>query len=146
MAKERERKYMVVSDSYREIASGRRKIRQGYLCRVPERTVRVRIADGHGFLTVKGKNHGDTRLEFEYEVPYSDAEEMLDLCEGRIVEKTRWLVPFGGLMWEVDEFGGDLLGLVVAEVELPDKISDYPLPPFVGKEVTGNPAYYNSAL
>lgn len=152
MAFEIEHKYLVTGDSYLELCDSRqtRGIRQGYLSRDPERTVRVRtvLTGGKqlGFITVKGKNRGDTRLEFEYPVPYAQAEQMLSLCAGSIVEKTRYLVPFQGYTWEVDIFQGARQGLRVAEIELPESRHDYPLPPFAGKEVTGDPAYYNSNL
>lgn len=119
---------------------------QGYLNRDPERTVRVRIAGDKGYLTIKGKTEGDTRLEFEYGIPLHDAEEMLKMCEGKIVEKTRYYVPFGGHTWEVDEYAGRLKGLVLAEIELPESTHDYDVPPFCGDEVTGDPRYYNSNL
>ena len=146
MAFEIEHKYLVVDDSYKRMAESSVTIRQGYLNRNPERTVRVRTKGEHGFITVKGKNDGDTRLEFEYEVPLDDARRMLSLCELPILEKERYYVDFGGYRWEIDEFGGSLAPLVTAEIELPESRHDYPLPPFVGKEVTGDPRYYNSNL
>lgn len=146
MALEIEHKYLVKDDSYKEMSANHTEIRQGYLNRLPERTVRVRTRDGKGYLTVKGKNEGDVRLEFEYPVPYSDACEMLALCEPGIIEKTRWLVEYDGLTWEVDEYHGERQGLVVAEVEIPVSGHKYSLPPFVGENVTGNPSYYNSSL
>lgn len=146
MAKEIERTFLVDNDSFREMATKTIDIKQGYLNRDPERTVRVRIANDRGFLTVKGKNTGCERLEFEYEVPLEDAEQMLFLCSGRVIDKTRYIIPFEGFVWEVDEYHKDLSGLIVTEVELerPDEVFD--LPPFVGREVTGDPKYYNSQL
>lgn len=146
MSIEIEHKYLVVSDVYRQMSKGSCRIRQGYLCREPERTVRVRVKDEKAYLTVKGITRGDKRAEFEYEIPYSDVEEMLRLCVGGIIDKTRYYVEFGGNLWEVDEFHGGHEGLVVAEIELPVSTHDYLLPFFVGEEVTGNPAYYNSNL
>lgn len=146
MAIEIEHKYLVKDDSYRTMATSSEHILQGYLCRVPDTTVRVRVRGERGYLTVKGITVGDARPEYEYEVPLQDALGMLRLCRGRVVEKVRLLVPFEGFMWEVDEFGGDLQGLVTAEIELPDGDTRYPLPPFVGKDVTGDPQYYNSNL
>lgn len=146
MAKEIEHKYLVSNDSYKKMASSVKKIRQGYLSRDPERVVRVRTVDDAAFLTVKGINHGDTRLEFEYEIPYSDALEMLSMCEGRVIEKKRYLVEYCGNLWEVDEFGGELSPLATAEIELSSSDQTYELPEFAGENVTGNPAYYNSAL
>lgn len=146
MAKEIEHKYLVSSESYIGMSTGSVEIAQGYLSRVPERTVRIRVAGDCGFITVKGINSGDTRLEYEYKIPRRDAEEMLRMCEGRVIRKRRYFVDYDGLRWEVDRFGGDLAPLVVAEVELERSRHDYRLPPFVGREVTGNPAYYNSNL
>lgn len=148
MAIETERKFIVVNDSYREMATGSVHIEQGYLCREPGRTVRVRIADDRGYITVKGITRGCSREEFEYEVPLSDARGMLMLCSGRVLRKRRWYVPFGRYTWEADIYEGELAGLAVAEVELPesDAASGLELPPFVGEEVTGQPRYYNSNL
>lgn len=146
MAYEIEHKYLVVNSSYEQMATSSIKMAQGYLSREPDRTVRIRIADDKAFLTVKGRNSGDTRLEFEYEIPVSDAEKMLGLCAGRIIRKRRFIVPFDGMVWEVDRFEGDLDWLTLAEIELPHSGCAYSLPPFVGEEVTDNPAYYNSML
>ena len=146
MAYEIEHKYLVINDSYRQMATGKVAIRQGYLNRNPDRTVRVRTMGEKGFLTVKSRNHGAKRLEFEYEIPGRDAEEILKLAEPGIVEKTRYIVPFGGLLWEVDEFHGSLNGVTVAEVELPDDGHPYEKPPFIGEDITGNPQFYNSNL
>ena len=146
MGKEIERKYLVISSEYKEMATSRSRIKQGYLQRDPECTVRIRLRDDRGFITVKGITKGDTRLEYEYEIPEKDAEEMLNLCLGKIIDKTRWLVPFEGHIWEVDEFLRDHEGLVVAEIELKSSDAQYSEPPFVGRQVTGDPRYYNSNL
>lgn len=146
MALEIEHKYLVISDEYRTMSYDRVRIRQGYLNRRPEGTVRVRIKGTKAYLTVKGRTSGDTRLEFEYEVPVHEAEQMLQMCEGTVIDKTRYLVKYEGHTWEVDEFHGLRQGLVVAEIELDASRHDYLLPPFVGKEVTGDPRYYNSNL
>lgn len=146
MALEIERKFLVKDDSYRSLATGKREISQGYLSRVKERTVRVRIADQSAFITIKGVNRGSVRHEFEYEIPVDDARQLLTLCAPPVVVKTRHLVPWEGLTWEVDEFHGANEGLVVAEVELPDKTYEPSLPSFVGQEVTDDPKYYNSNL
>ncbi len=147
MAKEIERKFLVTDQSYREAATTVHHITQGYISRRKEGTVRVRVTDGHGFLTVKGKTEGFSRDEWEYEIPLEDALGMLrGVCEGNIVEKERYKVPYGGLIWEVDRFIRQNDGLVVAEVELPSASTPLTLPPFVGKEVSGDPAYYNSNL
>ena len=146
MAYEIEHKYLVVNDSFREMATGKVEIRQGYLNRNPDRTVRVRTMGTKGFLTVKSRNHGAKRLEFEYEIPGHDAEEILKLAEPGLVEKTRWIVPYEGLIWEVDEFHGSQKGVIVAEVEIPDDGVNYKKPPFIGQDITGDPAYYNSNM
>ena len=146
MAKEIERTFLVDDDSFREMAAFQFHILQGYLNRDPERTVRVRIRNDSAFLTVKGKTVGCERDEFEYEIPLEDGLEMLKLCEGKILDKTRYIVPYEGFNWEVDEYHGEHEGLIVTEVELPDAKTEVKLPPFAGKEVTGDPRYYNSQL
>ena len=117
MGKEIERKYLVKGDDWRKLATGVR-YRQGYLSTVKERTVRVRTVDANGYLTIKGITIGATRKEFEYPIPAADAAVLLELCEQPLVEKVRYKIPFGGLTWEVDEFEGANLGLIVAECEL----------------------------
>lgn len=147
MSKEIERKYLVANRDYRAMAVKVRHIEQGYLSRRPEGTVRVRIADDKGYLTVKGRNRGATRDEWEYEIPEADARAMLQrCCSGAVVIKDRYLVPYQGRVWEVDEFAAPKVDLVVAEVELPSEDAAFALPPFVGQEVTGNPDYYNSNI
>lgn len=150
MGVEIERKFLVEGAAYKAMASSSARIEQGYLSANPEATVRLRIkaVDGgeeHAFITVKSKNHGARRGEWEYEIPAADARQMMPLCTG-CLQKTRYVVPFGGYTWEVDCFGGRLDGLVVAEVELESEDAHPPLPPFAGREVTGDPAYYNSNL
>ena len=146
MGTEIERKFLTVSEEWRENAKGILYV-QGYLSVDKERTVRVRIAGDQGYLTIKGASEGASRSEFEYKIPKAEAREMLDnLCLPGIVEKTRYTVPFGGLTWEVDEFAGENKGLIVAEVELPAVDTKLSLPPWIGAEVTNDPRYYNSAL
>ena len=116
MAWEIEHKYLVKNDTYKALATSFSHISQGYLCREPERTVRIRIRDDKGYLTIKGKNTGSVREEFEYQVPYDDAERMMALCVPPVIKKTRYIVPFGGHIWEIDEFAGVRSGLVTAEV------------------------------
>lgn len=146
MATEIERTFLVNDDSFRDMASFTFHIIQGYLNRDPERTVRIRIRNDSAFLTVKGKTEGCVREEYEYEIPLEDGLSMLKLCEGKILDKTRYIVPFEGFNWEVDEYHGDLEGLIVTEVEIPTADTYVPLPPFAGEEVTGDPRYYNSQL
>lgn len=144
--KEIERTFLVDDDSFRAMASFTFHILQGYLNRDPERTVRIRIRNDSAFLTVKGKTIGCERDEFEYEIPLEEGLQMLKMCTGRILDKTRYIVPYKGHVWEVDEYHGDLQGLVVTEVELKSAKEVVSLPPFAGKEVTGDPRYYNSQL
>lgn len=146
MAKEIERKFLLVGDAWRELAKGTH-YRQGYLNSAKERTVRVRTIDDKGFLTIKGITTGATRVEYEYEIPHSDCTEMLDdLAEKPIIEKARYKIDFGGFVWEVDEFFGVNKGLVVAEIELESEDQAFEKPSWVGEEVTGDPRYYNSSL
>lgn len=148
MAKEIERKFLVTDSSYLSMAVRALKISQGYISLRPEGTVRVRLKGDNGYLTVKGITAGGTtRDEWEYQIPAEDARQMLErVTEGVVIEKTRYEVPFGGHVWEIDCFEGALAGLTVAEVELADPCEQVELPPFVGEEVTGNPRYYNSSL
>lgn len=146
MAKEIEHKYLVKSLGYLQMESGRSHIVQGYLSRDPERTVRVRLKDSTAFITVKGLTRGVERLEFEYEIPYDDARAILQMCPPPIIDKIRHFVPYEGFTWEVDEYLGSLEGLTVAEIEVPAVDTRYALPPFVGKEVSDDPRYFNSNL
>jgi len=146
MGKEIERKFLVVGEAWRALAKGTA-YRQGYLSTVKERTVRVRTIDDKGFMTVKGITVGSTRVEYEYEIPASDANEMLDeLCEQPIIEKHRYKIDVGGLVWEVDEFGGVNQGLIVAEVELDSEAQSFEKPSWIGEEIAGDPRYFNSNL
>lgn len=146
MGLEIEYKYLVKNDNYKGMATSTYRIRQGYLNRDPERTVRVRTKGDKGYFTVKGKTRGATRLEFEYEIPVKDAEMMLGLCESPILDKVRYILPYKGHTWEVDEFLGERKGLVTAEIELNNEEERYEIPDFIGKNVTGDPRYYNSNL
>ena len=151
MAKEIERKFLVVNDSYKQLAVRRCEISQGYLSSDPRATVRVRIKGDRGFLTVKGITVGAERDEWEYEIPLDDARQMLALCGTRVLSKTRWIIPaevegWDNAAWEVDQFHGALEGLTVAEIELPSADLNVSLPTFIGSEVTGDVRYYNSSL
>ena len=146
MAVESERKFQVIGDAWKTGAAGVA-YRQGYLSTIKERTVRVRTVGDRGFLTVKGLTTGISRLEFEYEIPAADAGRMLnELCERPLIAKTRYRVPFGGLVWEIDEFHDENDGLVVAEVELSEPGQRFDRPAWIGKEVSGDPRYFNSNL
>lgn len=147
MAKEIERKYIVIKDGFKELSTAKHSIVQGYISTIPDRTVRVRIKDSKAFLTVKGRNQGAERSEWEFEIPFEEAKEILYQLPGvKGLTKTRYIVPWEGHIWEVDEFHGQHKGLVLAEIELSDASEEFDLPPFVGKEVTDNPEYYNSVL
>lgn len=148
MPTEIERKFLVTGN-FKSHAIKKYTIRQGYLSSVPERSVRVRIKDNHAYLTIKGKSSADgtTRFEWEKEITLTDAQQLLTLCEKGIIEKTRFIIPASNnLLFEVDEFYGENEGLVVAEIELPNKDFRFDKPKWLGKEVTGDPKYYNAAL
>ena len=148
MPQEIEKKFLVKGD-YKSSVTKADRIIQGYLSSVPERTVRVRIKEEKGFLTIKGtvNKSGTSRYEWEMEIPMEEAEELLELCEPGIIDKIRHIVPAsGGLFFEVDEFHGDNEGLTVAEIELPDENFSFEKPHWIGKEVTGDKRYYNSML
>lgn len=146
MPKEIERKFLVISEKYKELGIGI-PVKQGYLSLSKKRTVRIRISGDKGFLTVKGKSYGATRQEYEYEIPYQDALEMIEnQCKKYLIEKLRYEIRFKNNTWEVDEFSGMNKGLVVAEIELEDEEQDFEKPEWVGEEVTGDPRYFNSGL
>ncbi len=146
MGTEIERKFLVEGDAWRGLAEGVR-YRQGYLSTVRERTVRVRTVNDKGYLTIKGASRGLTRSEYEYEIPVADADAMLDtLCQRPLIEKTRYKIQIGALVWEVDEFEGENAGLSIAEVELESEGQSVDLPEWVGREVSDDPRYYNANL
>lgn len=148
MAQEIERKFLVKDDSYRAMAYSSSRIKQGYICSMRGRTVRIRIRDGKGYLTIKGPSNasGTSRYEWERELPLEEAEELMRLCEPGMIDKTRYLVKAGDHVFEVDEFYGENQGLVVAEVELKSENEAFLRPDFLGEEVTGQVKYYNSFL
>ena len=143
-----ERKFLVKDGRYKELAFASSRIRQGYICSGHGRTVRVRIRDAHGYLTIKGPstNGGLSRYEFEKEITLDEAEHLMALCEPGLIDKTRYLVKSGAHTFEVDEFYGENEGLVIAEVELGSEEEPYEKPDFIGEEVTGDKRYYNSHL
>lgn len=146
MAKEIERKFLVIGNKWRELANGTH-YRQGYLNSIKERTVRIRTINDKAYLTVKGPTVGVTRMEFEYEIPYNDCVEMLDnLAEKPIIEKTRYKIKADNLVWEIDEFFGVNEGLIVAEVELQSEEQKFEKPEWIGEEISGDPRYFNSNL
>ncbi|SDP56115.1 adenylate cyclase [Selenomonas ruminantium] len=144
MAKEIERKFLVRENWQPQNAGV--DIAQGYLSTVPERTVRVRIKADRAFLTIKGRNEGISRPEFEYEIPVADAEELLQLAEQPVLRKKRYLEKHGGFLWEIDVFAGANVGLVVAEIELPTEDTVFSPPCWLGEEVSGDVRYYNANL
>lgn len=145
MAVETERKFLVSGDAWRSLGEPV-SYAQGYLARGGGVTVRIRIAGEKAFLTVKGPVEGISRPEFEYPVPVEDAREMLKLCKDPVIEKTRTRIPHASHVWEVDEFGGQNRGLIIAEVELSSPDEEVTLPPWIDAEVTGDPRYFNSNL
>lgn len=146
MAKEIERKFLIDQKILRSLENGLL-IKQGYIATKDKTTVRIRIKGESAYLTIKGKNLGMTRSEFEYQIPMPDAEQMLvEFCDCPIVEKIRYEHFHAGHTWEIDIFHGDNEGLVVAEVELLSEHEKVELPVWIKKEVTGDPKYYNINL
>jgi CYTH domain-containing protein len=147
VAKEIERKFLVSGEAWRDGAGAAVGIRQFYLAATPERSIRVRIRDGaSAMLTLKFGIHARERDEFEYAIPIGEAEEMSSFAIGHVIEKTRHHILYGDRLYEIDVFTGSLAGLVIAELETPDRVADSELPPWVGREVTGDPGYYNASL
>lgn len=148
MSQEIERKFLVKDDSYKHLSYSSSRIKQGYICSGRGRTVRVRIRDDKGYLTIKGasSDNGLSRYEWEHEIPLNEAEELMLLCEPGMIDKTRYLVKCGLHTYEVDEFYGENEGLVVAEIELNSPDEEFMKPGFIGEEVTGIVKYYNSFL
>lgn len=143
-----ERKFIPTSDVFLKQFKSSNRIVQGYLSSVPERTVRVRIKDKKGFLTIKGKSNesGLSRMEWEKEIDVKEAEALLQICESGIIDKTRYEVPYGKHIIEVDVFEGDNKGLILAEIELSSENETFEKPDWLGKEVTGDVRYYNAYL
>ena len=145
-----ERKYLVTSDSYKQMAVARYHICQGYISREKTGTVRIRITDDKAYLTIKGKPAAGhfARYEWEKEIDVQEAKELMQLCQGTIIDKTRWIVPAAedGLKWEVDEFHGKHEGQTLAEIELTSEEQEVEKPDFVGEDVTSDPRYYNANM
>ncbi|MFT3806571.1 CYTH domain-containing protein [Arenimonas sp.] len=153
MGIEIERKFTVVGDAWRAAADKSVRMAQGYLNDIAavqtglqKASVRVRIAGEQAFLNLKSRELGHTRQEFDYEIPVVDAEALLALCTGGLIDKTRHYVRHAGFLWEVDEFAGENTGLIVAEIELPSADTGFARPEWAGREVTDEPRYYNLAL
>ncbi len=143
-----ERKFLISSNQYKEHATSKTRIVQGFLNTHADRTVRVRIKGEQGYITIKGRSNtsGTTRFEWEKEIPLKEAEDLLTLCEKGVIEKARFEIPFGNHVYEVDEFYGLNEGLIIAEVELNSENESFQKPKWLGKEVTGDVRYYNSQL
>jgi CYTH domain-containing protein len=144
-----ERKFLVKDDSYKAQAIRHYEIVQGYICKEPGKTIRVRIRDNKAFLTIKSSRvyAGIARFEWEKEIDVAEAKQLLQIALPGLIEKTRWIVPEGnGLDWEVDEFHGKHEGLVIAEIELEDEQQTFNKAAFIGEEVTGDPRYYNANM
>jgi adenylate cyclase len=144
--REIERKFLLASDAWRALAHRRQPLSQGYLASGERASVRVRIAGSDAWLNIKSGGLVASRLEYEYRIPAADARELLELATGPLIEKTRHYVDYGGFTWEIDEFHGDNLGLIVAEIELDDEQQVFSRPPWLGKEVTELRRYYNVCL
>jgi adenylate cyclase len=147
MATEIEHKFLIRDDRWRQQIERSARMRQGYLMSDARCSVRVRVADGQGFLNIKSGTLGIQRSEYEYPIPLADAEELLDtLCEKPLVEKTRHFVRFAGHLWEIDEFVGENAGLIVAEIELRTPDEPFERPAWIGEDVSHDIRYYNSQL
>lgn len=148
MAIEIERKFLVKNLAFKTESFAKRYIKQGYLNSNKNRTVRIRIADKNAYITIKGKSNleGTSRFEWEKEIEISEAKELMLLCEPSLIEKYRYLIKRGKHTFEVDEFLGDNLGLIVAEVELNSENEEFEKPNWLAKEVTGDLKYYNSSI
>lgn len=144
-----ERKFLVTSDAFRAQATTSYEIMQGYLCKEPGKTIRVRIRDTRAFLTIKSSRlrEGLAKFEWEREIDLADAQEMMQLCLPGAISKTRYIIPTNNKRkWEVDVFHGRLDGLVLAEIELGDEHEAFERPDWLGEEVTGQPQYYNANM
>ena len=147
MATEIERKFLVSGNAFRSMAYKTRSITQAYLSTSADATVRLRIIDDKAYLTVKSRTTGCSRGEWEYEIPTTDAIEMISECHiSDIIKKTRYYINFENHIWEIDEFAGRLSGLVLAEIELSSPEESFSMPQFIDQEVTSDPRFYNSNL
>jgi len=147
MGIEIERKFLVIKEKWNQVDKGPGKLlRQGYILSDPEKTIRVRLTDTDGYLTIKGISHGATRQEFEYFIPQEEAVELLNNFSANEVSKVRYKVQVFGKTWEVDEFIGANEGLIIAEIELFSEHESFVSPTWVGKEVTSDIRYYNSNI
>jgi adenylate cyclase len=147
VSREIERKFLVANNDWRILADNGRRLRQAYLADTDRAAVRVRIInDDRAVLTIKSAEAGLSRQEFEYALPKADAEALIELRQGSILDKTRFHLRHSGHIWEVDVYGGDNAGLVIAEIELASEDAAIELPPWLGDEVTGERRYYAARL
>ena len=147
MTVEIERKFLVCRNDWQQLATRQIFIRQAYLSSNDKSSIRVRIKDGStATLSVKSRPTELRRLELEYTIPILEAEALIALRQGAVIEKVRHVVPWADLAWEVDVFSGDNAGLIIAEIELRDERQQFDLPSWIGAEVTGQSQYYNSTL
>jgi len=145
MGIEIERKFLMANESWRPLGTAVH-YAQGYLVSDGVRTVRVRIAGEDGFITIKGRSTGMSRMEFEYGIPVEEALLMLKLAAFPIIEKYRTKISYQDKIWEIDEFLGENKGLIMAEIELNSEDEAFAIPPWIGTEVTGDLRYFNSQL
>ncbi len=147
MPLEIEHKFLLKNDAWRDAIDHSVYYKQGYLSSTEQNSIRVRISDSNAWLNIKSATIGNHRLEYEYEIPLSEADEILDqLCHKPLIEKTRHFVKYADHLWEIDEFSGDNEGLIVAEVELGKLNEQFAIPNWVGQEVTEDIRYYNNQL
>ncbi|MGV8915300.1 MAG: CYTH domain-containing protein [Kaistella sp.] len=147
MPLEIERKFLVNKGQWQKLAKSSGELyRQGYLLTDPQKTIRVRQTPDKGFLTIKGLSVGATRAEFEYEIPFSEAQELLDQFSVSELSKIRYKIIFDDKLWEVDEFLGENEGLIIAEIELQSEDEIFTIPDWLENEVTGEEKFYNSNL
>lgn len=148
MSVEIERKFLVKNEDFKKASYQQKSLKQGYLNSDKNRTVRIRMADNQAFITIKGISNasGISRFEWEKEIDFEEAHQLLKLCEPSIIDKTRFLVKSGQHIFEIDEFYGDNQGLIVAEIELNSEDESFEKPTWLGEEVTGISKYYNASL
>lgn len=147
MPTEIERKFLIRDDGWKTQVSESHRIAQGYLALTDKAAIRVRIkGDDHAYLTIKSAEKGISRSEFDFPIPIVDAEALFPLCEGAVIDKVRYLVPIEDVTFEVDVFSGANAGLIIAEIELESEDQTFPVPEWLGEEVSGDPRYFNAAL
>lgn len=142
-----ERKFLVHAEKWEQVTKAKGIFyRQGYIVNDNNKTVRVRASDKNGFITIKSGSKEMSRKEYDYEIPVTDAREMLENFAGAIIEKTRFVIMFAGKKWEIDEFSGENKGLIIAEIELTSESEQVELPEWIAVEVTADQKYYNSYI